>query len=129
MYVRVYVNVCACMRVCVRVCVRVHLHTYPVYPVGLSPRCSKQDCCKRRIDSTNDGHITQQSRLVPLCCTSTALHSPPSVSDTQTSSVHTHLHLLEHEGMVADLPQLNNRIHECSCAASTLEGRGRRGAG
>ena len=25
--------------------------------------------------------------------------------------------------MVADLPQLNNRIHECSCAASTLEGR------
>ena len=27
--------------------------------------------------------------------------------------------------MVADLPQLNNRIHECSCAASTLEGRGR----
>ena len=79
------------------------------------------------MQTTAGQHMTRERTLSSRYTPSTIQHMPPIRTHKGVWS--THLHLLEHEGMVADLPQLNNCIHKCSCAASALKGRGGEGRG
>ena len=77
------------------------------------------------MQSTAGQHMTRERTHSSRYTPSTIQHVPPIRS--HKGVWRTHLHLLEHEGMVADLPQLNNCIHKCSCAASALKGKGGEG--
>lgn len=72
-------------------------HPWTMPPV--KPRCSENDSCKSSTSATQE--MTH--------------------ADQMTNATLTHLDLLEHVGVIADLPQLHDGVHQSLSAAFTLK--------